>query len=234
VLVLAMFFSVAELIGGWLTGSLALVADAFHLISDVAALAISLFAAWMTVRPSSERRTFGHSRAEILAALANGVGLGVVACLIIYNAIDRFGAPTAVDGLGIVGFATAALLYEAIGLWILSGAADDNLNVRGAFLHVLSDALGSIPIAYHNNLLAWMPDAVQHRLETTGYYRMGGGQKGVLLEEVFTDRYTAERHVVRFAAELDPRWDLTGIADLGDFDPREHPDVYVPRFLLGG
>lgn len=144
VLVLALFFSVAELTGGWLTGSLALLADAFHLISDVAALAISLFAAWMTVQPSSERRTFGHSRAEILAALANGVGLGVVACLIVVNAIGRFGSPSEVDGLGVVAFATAALVYEGIGLWILHGASGDNLNVRGAFLHVLSDALGSL------------------------------------------------------------------------------------------
>ncbi len=144
VLVLALFFSIAELTGGWLTGSLALLADAFHLVSDVAALAISLFAAWVTVRPSSGRRTFGHSRAEILAALANGVGLAVVACLISYHAIGRFGTPREVDGLGVVAFATAALLYEGVSLWILHGAAGDNLNVRGAFLHVLSDALGSV------------------------------------------------------------------------------------------
>ena len=96
-----------------------------------------------------------------------------------------------------------------------------------------TDSIGEIPIDYHNNLLVWHADAVQHRLETEGYYRMPSGDLGVLLEEVFTDRYTAERHVVRFAAWLDPRWDLDGIASLGDYDPGANPEVYVPRFLLG-
>jgi len=144
VLCLALSFSVAELTGGWLTGSLALLADAFHLVSDVAALAISVFAAWMSSRPSSEQRTFGHSRAEILAALANGVGLAAAACVIVYNAVGRFGAPSHVNGLGVVAFATTALVYEAISLYVLHAGARENLNVRGAFLHIARDALGSL------------------------------------------------------------------------------------------
>ncbi|MAJ61607.1 MAG: hypothetical protein CBC48_17665 [bacterium TMED88] len=155
VLALAVFFAVAELIGGWLTGSLALLADAFHLASDVAALAISFFAAWMSGRPSSSRRTFGHSRAEILAALANGVGLAFVSCMIIYSAIGRFSHPTAINGLGVVAFASAALVYEGISLWILHRGAQDNLNVRGAFLHVLTDALGSLG-AIASGLCIWL------------------------------------------------------------------------------
>ena len=157
VLALAVLFAVAELIGGWITGSLALLADAFHLASDVAALAISFFAAWMSGRPSSSRRTFGHSRAEILAALANGVGLALVSCMIIYSAIGRFSHPTAVNGLGVVAFASAALVYEAISLWILHRGAQDNLNVRGAFLHVLTDALGSLG-AIASGLSIWLFD----------------------------------------------------------------------------
>lgn len=97
-----------------------------------------------------------------------------------------------------------------------------------------TDSIGEIPIAYHNNLLVWHEDAVQHRLESEGYYRMAGGRVGVLLEEVFADRYSAARHVVRFMAELDPRWDLSGLADRGEYQAREHPDVYVPAFLLNG
>ncbi len=97
-----------------------------------------------------------------------------------------------------------------------------------------TDSIGSIPIDYHNNLLVWHQDAVQHRLDTEGYYRMAGGRIGVLLEEVFADRYTAERHVVRFMAELDPRWQLGGSTDRGAFDPQEHPGVYVPGSLLAG
>ena len=139
-----MVFSIVELFGGWLTDSLALLADAFHLVSDVAALVISVFAAWLTGRPSSAQRTFGHSRAEILAALANGVGLAVAACIIMYSAIGRFAHPASVDGLGVVGFASAALFYELISLWLLHRGAQGNLNMRGAFLHILSDALGSL------------------------------------------------------------------------------------------
>lgn len=154
VLVLAIGFSVAELIGGWLTGSLALLADAFHLVSDVAALAISVFAAWMIGRPSSDQRTFGHSRAEIIAALANGVGLAVAALIIMYSAIGRFGAPADVDGLGVVAFASGALCYELVSLWILHTGASENLNVRGAFLHVLSDAFGSLG-AIASGLAIW-------------------------------------------------------------------------------
>ena len=144
VLGLAAAFSIAELIGGWWTGSLALLADAFHLVSDVAALALSLFAAWMSTRPATARRTFGHSRAEILAALANGVALAAVAVFIVYSAIGRFGRPTEVDGLGVVGFGLAVLVYECVSLWLLHRDAEHNLNVRGAFLHVLSDALGTL------------------------------------------------------------------------------------------
>jgi len=94
------------------------------------------------------------------------------------------------------------------------------------------DSIGPIPIEYHNNVLVWHEDAVQHRLETGGYYRMPGGKLGVILEEVLADRYTAETKVVRFVAELDPRWDLSGAIDRGDFVASEHPDVYVPQFLL--
>ena len=94
-----------------------------------------------------------------------------------------------------------------------------------------TDSIGSIPIAYHNNVLVWHAPAVQHRLETEGYYRMSGGRIGVVLEEMFADRYTAEKKVVRFVAELDPRWKLDGVLDRGPFDPAAHPGVYCPRFL---
>ena len=97
---------------------------------------------------------------------------------------------------------------------------------------VKTDSIGSIPIDYHNNVLVWHADAVQHRLETEGYYRMPGGGLGVVLEEVFADRYTAEKHVVRFVAALDPRWNLDGATYRGEFDPSDHPGVHVPVFLL--
>jgi cobalt-zinc-cadmium efflux system protein len=144
VLILATGYSVVEMTGGWLTASLALIADAFHLLSDVAALALSLFAVWMAQRPADARRTFGHSRAEILAALANGVGLAAIAAMICVGAIRRFDSPAEVDGLGVVAFAAGALAYELVSLWILSSGKSQNLNMRGAWLHIASDALGSI------------------------------------------------------------------------------------------
>ena len=98
---------------------------------------------------------------------------------------------------------------------------------------IKTDSIGEIPINYHNNNLVWHEDAVQYRLETQGYYQMASGSKGVILEEVFSDRYTAEKHVVRFVAELYPRWDLSKAIDQGKFDPQQHPQVYVPNFLLG-
>jgi cobalt-zinc-cadmium efflux system protein len=146
VLGLAAAYSMIEIAGGVITSSLALLADAFHLLSDVAALALSLFALYIAQRPASARRTFGHSRAEILAALANGVGLAAMALMVMWSAFGRFGSETEVDGLGMIGFAAGALVYELVSLAILRRGADDNLNVRGAFLHILSDALGSLGV----------------------------------------------------------------------------------------
>ncbi len=97
---------------------------------------------------------------------------------------------------------------------------------------VKTDSIGTIPIDYHNNVLVWHEDAVQHRLETMGYFRMPNGANGVLLEELFSDRYTAEKHIVKFVAELDSRWNLTDAVNLGNFNSANYPDVYVPQFLL--
>jgi cobalt-zinc-cadmium efflux system protein len=146
VLCLALSYAAIELIGGWITGSLALLADALHMVSDVAALALSLLAVWMAARPASGRRTFGNSRAEILAALANGLGLGVVSVFISVHAVERFLSPREVEGGGVILVATGGLLINLIGLWILESGRNDSLNVRGAFLHVLSDTLASVGV----------------------------------------------------------------------------------------
>jgi cobalt-zinc-cadmium efflux system protein len=154
VLGLASAFSIFELTGGLITNSLALLADAFHLLSDVAALALSLFAAWISQRPASGQRTFGYRRAEILAALANGAGLGVMATILMYSAVMRFGEPAEVNGLGVVGFALGALFYECVSLFLLSAGRKNNINMRGAWLHILSDALGSLG-AIASGLAIW-------------------------------------------------------------------------------
>jgi cobalt-zinc-cadmium efflux system protein len=143
-LVLAASYMVAEVVGGLWTGSLALLADAGHMLSDVAALALSLFALWLAERPAPVAHTFGWRRFEILAALANGVALVVVAIFIVVEAFERMQAPTEVLGLPMLLIATGGLAVNLVALVILHGGRNESLNVRGAWLHVMGDALGSV------------------------------------------------------------------------------------------
>lgn len=146
VLFLALGYAAIELVGGLLTGSLALLADSLHMISDVAALALSLLGVWMASRPASDRRTFGNSRAEILAALANGLALAVVAVFISVHAVERFLSPRDVAGEGVIVVATGGLIINLVSLWILEAGRGESLNVRGAWLHVASDTLASVGV----------------------------------------------------------------------------------------
>ncbi len=141
---LAATYLVAELVGAWWTGSLALLADAGHMGSDVAALSLALFAAWVASRPADDRWTYGRSRAEILAALAQGVALVAVALFVAVEAFERFAAPQPVAGAGVLVIATGGLLVNLAALAILGDGHERSLNMRGAWLHVLSDALGSV------------------------------------------------------------------------------------------
>ncbi len=142
-LLLAIAYMGAEIAGGIWTGSLALLADAAHMFSDSAALALALFASWVASRPSPRRWTYGRVRAEILAALAQGVALGCVAIGIALEALERLELPPPVAGGGVLLVASGGLLVNAAGLAILSPARHGNLNLRGAWLHLISDALGS-------------------------------------------------------------------------------------------
>jgi cobalt-zinc-cadmium efflux system protein len=143
VLLLSAAYMVAEAIGGLVTNSLALLADAGHMLSDVAALGLSLFALWVARRPPTAQRTYGYYRAEILAALANGATLVAISIYVFIEAVHRFGAPREVRALLMMAIAAGGLLVNLIGLWFLDGGRSENLNVRGAWLHVLGDALGS-------------------------------------------------------------------------------------------
>ncbi|MEX0703312.1 MAG: cation diffusion facilitator family transporter [Planctomycetales bacterium] len=143
-LALAAGYMVAEVVGGILTNSLALLADAGHMLSDVGALALSLFAVWIADRPSPAHRTYGHYRAEILAALVNGAALVAVSLFIFVEAYERFRDPPEVRGPLMMAIAVGGLLVNLAGLFILHGGRRESLNIRGAWLHVLSDALGSV------------------------------------------------------------------------------------------
>jgi cobalt-zinc-cadmium efflux system protein len=141
---LAAVYMLAEAVGGWLTGSLALLADAGHMLSDVAALGLSLFAMGMARRPATSRQTYGYHRLEILAALVNGAALVVISIFVLIEAWQRFRHPETVNARGMMGIAAGGLLVNLASLWILREGRDESLNVRGAWLHVLTDALGSV------------------------------------------------------------------------------------------
>lgn len=144
VLVLAAGYMVAEAVGGWLTGSLALLADAGHMLSDVFALAMSVMAIRMSRRAPTPNRTYGYYRTEILAALGHGVLLVCVSIAIFWEAFERVGSTQPIEAGPMMLIAAGGLIVNLIGLAVLNHGKADNLNVRGAWLHVLSDALGSV------------------------------------------------------------------------------------------
>jgi cobalt-zinc-cadmium efflux system protein len=135
---------VAEVVGGILTDSLALLADAGHMLSDVLALSLALFAIWLANRPASARRTFGYQRAEVLAAAANGALLLLVAAYVFWQAAQRFADPPEVRSAPMLGIAIVGLLANVVSALILRSQEARSLNVRGAFYHVLGDLLGSV------------------------------------------------------------------------------------------
>ncbi len=144
VLALTAGFTVVEIIGGLLTGSLALLADAGHMLSDNVSLGVALFAAWLAERPATPEKSFGYRRAEILAALANGLALVAVSIWVFTEAYARLREPSEVLGGPMLAVATLGLLVNAAGAAILYRSGGESLNVEGALRHVLADALGSV------------------------------------------------------------------------------------------
>jgi cobalt-zinc-cadmium efflux system protein len=145
VLVLTALYMLAEAAGGWLTGSLALLADAGHMLTDVAALALALTAAWFGSRPANPRKTYGYYRLEILAAFVNGVALAALSLFILYEAYERWNQPPAIERAGLMmAVAGGGLLVNLFCAWLLHGDHTHDLNMRGAWLHIMGDALGSV------------------------------------------------------------------------------------------
>lgn len=144
VLCITAFYMVAEFVGGYFSNSLALTADAGHMLSDVAALALSFFALWLSNKKAPVENTYGYYRAEIFAALINGIALIFIAGIIIYEAYERITMVQRIDALTMTIIATGGLFVNIIGAWILHKGSKENLNVKGAFLHIIGDLLGSI------------------------------------------------------------------------------------------
>ena len=148
IITFALTFSyfVVEVVGGILTNSLALLADAAHMLTDVFGLGLALFATWISQKPATPVKTYGYYRVEILAALANAIVLFFVSFYILYEAYYRFKSPPEVASLPMMIIAVVGLGVNLVGFWTLRSGAKESLNVQGAFLEVVSDALGSIGV----------------------------------------------------------------------------------------
>lgn len=155
-LILVVAYMAAEVVGGLISNSLALLADAGHMFSDAAALGLALFAIWFARRPAPTRHTFGYYRTEILAALVNGATLVAIAIYIFFEAAERFRQPPEVQGGLMMAIAAGGLVINLAGLFILRGGREESLNVRGAWLHVLTDMLGSVQALAAGVLIWWL------------------------------------------------------------------------------
>jgi cobalt-zinc-cadmium efflux system protein len=137
-------FMVVEIVGGWVSGSLALLADAGHMLTDVGALGLTLLTAWIARRPANDSKTYGYLRWEILAALVNGAALFGIAGWVVLEAVQRINHPHPIRSGLFLAVAAAGLVVNLVSLLLLHGTRTGSLNARGAYLHVMSDALGSV------------------------------------------------------------------------------------------
>jgi cobalt-zinc-cadmium efflux system protein len=189
-LALTVVVLVAEAVGGWLSNSLALLADAGHVLTDAAALALSLFVAWFSRQPVTPEKTYGYLRWEILAALINGATLLGISVWIVVEAVLRFGAPEPVGGTLMLIVASAGLVANAAAAMLLHPFNKSSLNVHGAYLHVLGDLLasvGTIIAAIVIALTGWLhADPIASLLTTAlivrGAWRLVRESVDVLLE----------------------------------------------------
>lgn len=146
VLALTTTYMLAEVIGGIITGSLALIADAGHMLTDVFGLGLALFAIWFSSKPATPQRTYGYYRTEILAALANAIVLFFISGYILYEAWQRFQDPRTVESGPMLAVAAVGLVVNIAGALLLRGASEESLNMKGAYFEVVSDLLGSIGV----------------------------------------------------------------------------------------
>jgi cobalt-zinc-cadmium efflux system protein len=145
----------AELIGGLWTNSVALLSDAGHVLMDLLALTFSFLAIWLSERPASQRRTFGLHRLEVFAAFLNGALVTAVAVGIVVESVSRLRAPPEVKAGPMLAVAAAGLAVNLLVAWVLHGFAQRDINIRSAFLHVISDALASLGVVVGGLLIHW-------------------------------------------------------------------------------
>jgi cobalt-zinc-cadmium efflux system protein len=189
-LILTAVLLVVEVIGGFLSNSIALLADAGHMLTDVAALALALFVAWFSKQPETPRKTYGYLRWEILAAFLNGATLLLISAWILWEAVTRLRAPEPVKGGLMLGVAAAGLIVNLVAARVLASSSSHNMNARGAYLHVLGDLLasvGTVAAAVLIRYTGWlMADPVASILTTvlimSGAWRLVRESVDILLE----------------------------------------------------
>jgi cobalt-zinc-cadmium efflux system protein len=194
VLGLTLGFAVVEALGGWLTGSLALLADAGHMLSDASSLGLAVVAAWLAGRPATPHRSFGFQRAEILAALGNGLALVAIGLLILLEAYRRVDEPPDVRGGPMLAVAVAGLAVNAVAARLLHRHGHGNLNVAAAMRHVLADLAASVGVIVAALVIL-----------TTGWERVDpivGALVGLL---VLASSYRVLRDSVSILLETTPR-----------------------------
>ncbi len=152
---LTLVMMVIEFVAGWLSGSLSLLADAGHMLTDSSTLALSVFAAWLATKPANSQKTYGYYRTEILAALANGVALCLIVVWIYARALQRLRSPSTVLSGPMITVAAVGLAVNLLSGWILKHDRSSNLNIHGAWLNVMSDALGSVGVILAGLLIRW-------------------------------------------------------------------------------
>jgi cobalt-zinc-cadmium efflux system protein len=207
---------IAEAVGGWWTNSLALIADAGHMLTDVAALTLTLFAIWFAERPATSKKTYGYYRLEILAAFVNGIALVLLSIWIIYEAINRWQDPPEIAATPLTIIAVGGLIVNIVAAYLLHSDHQHDLNMRGAFLHVVGDLLGSVAAIIAGGLIwtmGWLwADAVGSILISAiiilGAWRLILDSVNVLLEGT-------PRHISLAAVES-TILDTAGVAGVHD------------------
>ncbi|MFH2009379.1 MAG: cation diffusion facilitator family transporter [bacterium] len=216
-LVLLAAIFVAELIGGLLSGSLALLADAAHLLTDVAAIALALVAQWFAKRPSNASRSYGFRRAEILAALINGVTLWGISIYIVYEAIGRVQNPPPIASAPMVAIATVGLVVQTIAAVILARASGESLNVKGAYVHAATDAVQSAAVVVVGLAMMatgwWLLDPVVSILIAV-LIAWSGGKLAWEATHVLLEGTPPELDLMKIARTICAQEGVAGVADL--------------------
>jgi cobalt-zinc-cadmium efflux system protein len=217
ILALTAGFMVVEAAGGLVSGSLALLADAGHMLSDTTAIGLSLFAAWLAGRETSQRHTYGFRRAEFLAAFVNSMGLVVLAVWIVVEALRRIGTPRVVLGGVMFWVALAGLAVNVAGLLLLRGHAEGNLNLRSALWHITGDLLGSagaVVAALVIQLTGWTPVDPLLSIAIAALIGLGGGRILYDSATLLMDKVPAEIDAAAVGRYLAGYPDVRQICDL--------------------